>query len=124
MTAPGATTLCAAWRNGVPLVITVPIGGRRIIAGLLILERGLVFADIGWSWPLNTRHPFHWVGGGSVTGHDPWCVGTSSIEHMKDSDSMFQDWLAWRAYETERTDDPSGSAEVALQEFARAQRLL
>jgi hypothetical protein len=119
----GAATLRVAWRRGDPLVITVPVNNRRIIAGLLILERGLLFADIGWSWPLNVRHPFHWVGGGAITGHDPWYIGTSSIVRMNDSDSMFRDWLDWRAYETGRTADPVGSAEGALWKFAQSQEL-
>lgn len=118
-----AQSLWAAYAAGEPLVITVPHGGKRVLAGLLIVEGGLVFADIGWSWWGNVRHPFHHVSGGEVFGRGPWYIGLASIEMLLPTDLLNQEWLDWRSVESARADS-AGKVEKALRGFAKAHGLL
>lgn len=88
------------------------------MAGLVILERGLVFADIGWSYWGNVRHPFHYVSGGQVFGRGPWYVGLTSIERMASDDPMMADVHHWRKFEAERSPDPKAAVEQVLLRYA------
>ena len=113
-----ALSLWAAYDAGEPLMITVPHGGKRIVAGLLIVEGGLVFADVGWSWWGNGRHPFHNVSGDDVYGRGPWYVGLASIERMPADDPMMQDVQEWRKFEAARSANPEVDVTRALRNFA------
>ncbi len=118
-----AQSLLAAYDAGEPLTITVPNGGKRIIAGLLIVENGLVFADVGWSWWGNVRHPFHYVSGGDLYGLGPWYVGLACIERMPPGDPLSNDQEAWLKFEAERSADPKSDVFHMLRRFAKEQAL-
>lgn len=118
-----AQSLLAAYDAGQPLTITVPNGGKRIVAGLVIIERGLFFADVGWSWWGNVRHPFHYVSGGEVFGRGPWYVGLACIERMPPSDPLSEDHEAWLKFEAERSTDPKSDVLHMLRRFAEQQGL-
>lgn len=118
-----AQSLLAAYDVGEPLTITVPDGGKRIVAGLLIVEGGLVFADVGWSWWGNVRHPFHLVSGGEVWGMGPWYVGLACIERMPPGDPLSEDHEAWRKFEAGRSADPKSDVVHMLRRFAEEQGL-
>lgn len=114
-----AILLLAAYDASEPLAITVPNGGKRIVAGLLIVENGLIFADVGWSWWGNVRHPFHFVSGGSVHGTGPWYVGYSSVDRLRPDDPLMEDYIAWQHAAQEHHADPRTAVKDALARYAR-----
>lgn len=114
-----AQSLLAAYDAGEPLTITVPHGGKRIVAGLVIVENGLVFADVGWSWWGNVRHPFHYVSGGNVHGKGPWYVGYASVDRLRTNDPLMEDYISWQRSAQEHHAVPRAAVKDALERYAR-----
>lgn len=81
-------------KTGEPLGIDLGEGNRRIMAELFLAVGGIVFADIGWSDPLCSFNPFHYVKG-RVSEEDPWFIGDHEIFKITRDDDLYHQWECW-----------------------------
>lgn len=93
-----------------PLKIIHPIGGERLIASFLKVEKGFYFLDIGY--PEMTLNPFHYVEG-DITGEGPWKIGDIAIQEIDDQDPLMAEWQRWQEYLKEaHLTDQDGQVEI------------
>jgi len=83
-----------------PLVIEHPVGGTRLIAGMIETPEGIAFADTGWQEA--GRHPFHRVEGTiRDLGDGRWQVGRAVIRTVDLGERDLEHWDVWRSWRDE-----------------------
>ena len=91
--------LMEAYDSGARLSVNVA-GGWRVISSMVEYDGGIAFADLFWSEPSYSGHPFHIVEG-KITGEGPWKVGDTEIRRIRQKDgstapddwNRYMDWL-------------------------------
>lgn len=105
-----------ALKQGKALVIEIDEDNRRVVAELFQIGGQWIFADIGWTDPLNTGHPFHMVKG-ELTGEGPWRLGRYKIEEIGPEDLLWRESQEWAAYARKTNATTERARENAKDDF-------
>lgn len=78
------------------LALSFPDGTTRPAAEVFAIEdgSGIAFANLGWTDPLFSGHPFHLVEG-EITGKGPFNIGDVKLYKIHEQDDLAMDFLYW-----------------------------